>query len=121
LSSKQLWRDKLQSDLNEREQKYSAIAPNDIAADRDGAIRQVYAYLDGIKSAFADQKISIDEMSVIAQSAANAKASLQAQGGPALQVLGNSIDGITRQISRGQWPQARSGLGNFEGSLPQRP
>ena len=121
LANKQTWRETLQNDLNSREQRYASLPATEIAADRDGAILQVYAYLDSIKAAFQDRKVSMAEMDTIAQLAANAKASLQAQGGPALQVLGNSIDGFTRQISRGQWPQAQNGIGNFEGSLPQRP
>jgi hypothetical protein len=121
LKNKQQLRDTLQANLNERERKYSSLPATEIASDRDGAILLVYAYLDIIKAAFQDQKVSLDEMNLIAQLAANAKASLQEQGGPGLQILGNSIDGLTRQISRGQWPQARSGIGNFEGSLPQRP
>ena len=82
---------------------------------------QAYTYLESVKVAFQDQKISINEMTLIAQLGANAKASLEAQGEPGLQILGTSIDGLTRQISRGYWPQARGGLGSFEGALPQRP
>ena len=121
LTNKQTWKDTLQNDLNNREQRYASLPATEIASDRDGALLLVYAYLDSVKAAFEDRRISMGEMDIIAQLAANAKASLQAEGGPALQILGNSVDSFTRQISRGQWPQVRNGIGNFEGSLPQRP
>jgi hypothetical protein len=121
LENKQIWRETVQSTLDSRENQFSAINPNEIAPDRDGAILQVYAYLDGVKAAFEDQKISPAELSQIAQLGANAEASLRDQGGPGLQGLGNAIDGFTRQISRGQWPQAKTGIGSFEAALPQRP
>jgi hypothetical protein len=121
LNSKRVWRDTLQSNLNERELKYTSFTPNEIAPDRDRAILQTYAYLDSVKIAFQDRKITVDEMTLIAQLGANAKASLQTQVGPGLQILSNSIDGLTRQLSRGQWPQAQGAIGSFEGALPQKP
>ena len=121
LNTKDTWRNSLQTDLNAREQKFTNFSPNEIASNPEGAISQVYAYLDSIRSALQDHKISSGEMSGIAQLGANAKASLKAQEGLNSQILESSIDGLTRQLSRGEWPQAQNGLANFEASLPRRP
>ncbi len=121
LKTKDAWRNSLQADLDSREKKFTSLSPNEIASDREGAILKIYAYLDRIKSALQDQTISSNEMSDIAQLGANAKASLKAQEEPDLQVLESSIDGLTRQLSRGEWPQAQNRLRNFEAALPQKP
>jgi DNA repair exonuclease SbcCD ATPase subunit len=115
------WVEKVQSSLQGREQEFLNLAPNDIAGNRNDAIHQVYTYLDAVKSAMGDKKIGRDEMQNIAQLGANAQASIQAQGGPGLQNLLGSISGLTSQLAKGQWPQARGGLGGFEASLPARP
>lgn len=120
LNSKQAWREGLQADMDARELLFTSLAPNNIAPDIDGAVLQGYTYLDNVKAAFADQVVTRSEMDQIAQLGANARASLGAQAEPGLQILGSSIDALTRQIARGQWPQARSGIGALETALPPR-
>lgn len=115
------WVDQVKTGIQDRQNQALSLAPTDIAGDRDGAIQQVYAYLDAVKQAMGDKKISFDELTQISQLASNAKASLQAHGGPGLQNLSSGIDGLTTQLARGEWPQARSGMDGFERSLPQRP
>ncbi len=115
------WVEQVQSSLQSREQDFLNLAPNEIAGNRNDAIQQVYDYLDAVKSAMGDKKIGRDEMLNIAQLGANAQAGIQAQGGPGLQNLLGSINGLTSQLAKGQWPQARGGLGGFEASLPSRP
>ena len=114
-------KDKLPAALAERENSFLNLAPTEIASDREGAILQAYTYLDSVKAAFEDRKISPDEMGQIAQLAANAKAGIDQGGGPLLQNFSGNIDGITRNISRGEWPTAQRNLGGFEASLPARP
>jgi Tfp pilus assembly protein PilP/exonuclease VII small subunit len=115
------WVDKVQAALQVREHSTASASPTEIAGDLDGAVQQVYAYLDAVQQALDDNKIGQSELTQIAQLAANAQASLERQGGPALRGLASSIDGLTRQLARGEWPQARNGLAGFETSLPQRP
>ena len=115
------FKDKFPAALQERENKFANLAPTEIASDRDGALTQVYTYLDSVKSAFADRKISPDEMGQIAQLGANARAGIDQGGGPLLKNFGGNIDGITRNLSRGNWPTAQRDLGGFEASLPSRP
>jgi hypothetical protein len=117
----QEFKDKLPATLQERENKFANLAPTETAGDRDGALLQVYTYLGSVKSAFADRKISPDEMGKIAQLAANAKAGINQAGGPLLKNFVGNIDGITRNLSRGNWPTAQRDLGGFEASLPSRP
>lgn len=69
----------------------------------------------------ADKKISPDEFSKIAQLGVKAKGSLQAGGGPELQGLSGSIDKLTSQLARGEWPAAGGSLDGFGRSLPTRP
>ena len=117
----QEYKDNLPAVLQERENRFANLAPTEVASDREGAILQVYTYLDSVKAAFADRKVSPDEMGQIAQLAANAKAGIDQSGGPLLQNFGGNIDGITRNLSRGDWPSAQRDLGSFEASLPSRP
>ena len=120
-SKAQEYRDNLPTVLADRENTFSNLAPTEIASDRDGAILQVYAYLDSVKAAFTDRKITPDEMENIAQLAANAKAGINQSGGPLLKNFSGNIDGITRNLSRGDWPSAQRDIGDFEASLPSRP
>ncbi len=117
----QEYKDNLPAVLEERENTFANLAPTEIAGNRDGAILQVYTYLDSVKTAFGDRKISPNEMGQIAQLAANAQAGINQSGGPLLKGFGGNIDGITRSISRGDWPSAQRDIGGFEASLPSRP
>jgi hypothetical protein len=117
----QEYKDKLPGTLDERENRFANLAPSEIAGDRDEAILQVYDYLDIVKAAFADRKVTPDELGQIAQLAANAKAGINQSGGPLLKKFEGNIDGITRNMSRGEWPTAQRDIGGFEASLPSRP
>ena len=113
--------EQFKSNLQDRENTFANMAPNEIAGDRSGTLNQLHDYLDAVKTSFGDRKIDKNEMFQIAQLGANAQASILANGGPQLQNFGGSIDGLTRQISRGEWPQAGHDLGGFEASIPSRP
>ncbi|NOY98771.1 MAG: hypothetical protein GXP40_06155 [Chloroflexi bacterium] len=115
------WMDEVHASMQAREEKMLSLAPTEVASDRAGAIQQMYDYLDTVKAALGDRQITPDELNRIAQLGANAQASIRAGGGPQLQNIGPSIDGLTRQLSRGEWPQAGRSLGGFEASLPSRP
>ena len=117
----QEFKDKLPEVLDERENNFANLIPTEVVSDRDGAILQVYTYLDRIKTAFQDRKISSTEMGQIAQLAADAKASINQSGGPRLRGFSGNIDAMTRNLSRGDWPSAQRDIGGFEASLPSRP
>jgi hypothetical protein len=95
-----------------------ATQPTQIASDRLGAIQSAITYVETTRSGLADGVVSAGELSSIAQAGANASASIQAHGGPQLQGVAGSIDGLTAQIARGELPQAKGGLDSIEASLP---
>ena len=113
--------EQVQANLQDREKTLANLAPSEVAGDLNGTLNQLHDYLDTIKTSFGDRKIDPTEMFQIAQLGANTQASILANGGPQLQNIGGSIDGLTRQISRGEWPQASRSLGGFEASIPSRP
>ena len=117
----QEWRTNLPSELEGRAANALAVPPNQVATDRLGALVSAFQYVDGTRGALSDNRITQSELANIAQLGANASASLEAHGGPQLQQRSGSIDGITQKIARGQWSQARTGLGDLERSLGSRP
>jgi hypothetical protein len=98
-----------------------AVQATEIATNRVEALQSAAQYVESVRSALADQYISPQELSAIAQSGANASAGLEAYGGAQLQNLVASIDALTAQLARGQWPQAQLNLGALESALPSRP
>jgi len=117
----QEWRTNLSSELDSRAANVLAVPPNQVATDRLGALVSGFQYVDGTRGALDDNRITQSELANIAQLGANASASLEAHGGPQLQQRSGSIDDITQKIARGQWSQARTGLGDLEKSLGSRP
>ncbi|MCP4142156.1 MAG: hypothetical protein GY755_18080 [Chloroflexi bacterium] len=113
--------EQVKTGLQDRENTFANMAPNEIAGDLNGTLDQLHDYIDTVKTSFGDRKIDKNELTQIAQLGANAQASILANGGPKLQGFGDSIDSLTRQISRGEWPQAGRDLGGFEASIPSRP
>ncbi len=111
----------VQTKLQEREDKFANISPTEIASGLPDTITQLHDYVEAIKTSFADRKIDLNEMTQIAQLGANAQASIRANGSSQLEHFGGQIDGLTRQISRGEWSAANRNLGGFEASLPERP
>lgn len=109
---------------NERENRANEVLtlpPSQVPANRLETLQGAVDYLDLVRNSLADDKITFDELSVIAQLGANVTAGFQANGGPAFQGFSGSLNDITAQIARGQLPQARSGLGNFATSLGSIP
>jgi hypothetical protein len=114
------WLTKVQGELETRASGALATQPTEIAADRQGALQSAAKYLETVRAGLADGKVSPAELTQIAQSGANASASIKAQGGPQLQALAGSIDGLTQQVARGELPQAKKGMDGLAASLPKR-
>jgi hypothetical protein len=115
------WTGKAQAGIEKRAAAALAVQPTQIATDRQSALQSAFAYLDVVRLAMTDNKITPAELSNIAQLGANASASLNAQGGPRLGRLSGSVNQITGQVARGQLPQAKADLGNLETLLGNRP
>lgn len=117
----QNWAKSLPADRDKRATAALGVKSSQIASDRQSAILSAFDYVDAVRQAMGDNKITKTELTQVAQLGANASASLKAQGGPALQQASGSIDKLTNQIARGQAPQAKAGLGSLEASLGARP
>ncbi len=116
------WTKTLPSELDQRVAAALAVVQNGEApADRLGAITSAYKYLDTVRAALSDKKVTQKELAGIAQAGANASAGLKAFGGPKIQGLAGSFSEITSKVARGQLPQVEGSLRSLEGSLPARP
>ena len=120
-AQKEAWKWQLQQEWEHRTSQALNMQPNAIAEDRAGAVQGAFDYLDTVRDALADDKLSPDELAHIAQLGANASAGLNARGGPQLQQLSGNINRITEQLARGQVTHARENLGALEGALGNRP
>jgi len=117
----QTWATTLQIDRDNRAQNVLSVQPDNIAGDLQSALANAFGFVDGIRFALEDNKLTKDELNGIALLGANASASLNAQGGPKLKGLSEQINSITTQLAKGQVPQAKNSLGNFEAILGNRP
>jgi hypothetical protein len=117
----QAWLQSLQAEMEALARNALAVQPNKVAADRQEALLSAFDYVDAVRQALGDNKLSQTELANIAQLGANATASLLAQGGPQLQALAGSFSDITGQLARGQVPQAQVNVGSLESALGTRP
>lgn len=118
----------LQLDQEGRLLDISQIQPNNIPTDRISSLQTAFEFLDAGKLAMGDNKLSLDELTALAQLGANAQAGFQSfggntgpAGGPDLSQFTGKFSEITGQLARGQMPQARGNLDTFERSLGDRP
>lgn len=117
----QAWSARLKTVTQLRVEQALAVQPQQRADSRKAAIQSAFAYIDSVRTAFADHKISQAELANIAQLGADAAASLDAQGGAQLAKLAGSVNAITAQIAAGQMQMAQANLANFQAALPALP
>ena len=114
------------------EEDISNLQPTNIPADQLATLQSAFDFLDAAKLAMGDNKLPHDELMNLAQLGKNAQAGFQKFGGVGslslpggrtldLTQLSGHFSEITTQFARGEMPQARQGLGNFEQSLGKRP
>lgn len=122
----------VKADQQGRVDAIAAIQPNNIPTDKLAALQSAFDFIDAANLAMGDNKLSRDELMNLAQLGTNAQAGFQkfsGAGGPGLPGGGNldfsqlsgNFSEITTQFARGQMPQARSGVGQFQTSLGKRP
>jgi len=119
----------LQSDQQNRMDQLAQIQANNIPTDRLTALQTGFQFVDFANSALGDGKMSRDELMNLAQLGANAQAGFQQFGGAGgagsntvdLNQFTGRFNEISAQFARGQTPQARGNLGEFESALGQRP
>jgi hypothetical protein len=114
------WFEKVQGELQRRTDVLGNLQPTQLAGDRQGAFNQAADYINSIKSALGDGKFSKGELDSILQMGVNASASLRNKGGIGADQFAGMIDGLNRNVARGEMPQIKSGLGSLEMSLPRR-
>lgn len=110
-----------EQDRETRVNEVANIKPDQVPADLQSTIREAFSFVDQARGALDDQKFSRDELNKLAQLGANVSAGFSKHGGLKMQDMSGKLSEITNQLARGDLPQARSGLGNFETSLGQRP
>ncbi|MFZ5916282.1 MAG: hypothetical protein ACOYZ7_05085 [Chloroflexota bacterium] len=115
------WLQTLQAELAARAEAALGVLPTQIPVDRLEAIRSTYGYIETVRGALGDNKVSQEELAAIAQAGANAVAGLQAHGGAQLQDLANTLDDITARIAQGQLPDIQALVAGLETALPPLP
>jgi hypothetical protein len=110
-----------QGGLQDRVAGVLAVQPDDVAADPQAALQGAFEYVDTVRQALGDDKVSDAELAQIAQLGANASAGLSVQGGPRLQPLLATIDDITGQVACGELAQATASLQRLEALLDSQP
>ena len=123
----------LQADQQGRVDQLSQIQPDNIPTDKIAALQSAFEFVDFANTAMGDNKLSRDELTNMAQLGKNAQSGFQQFGGTGGPGLGagradvdltqfsGKFDEITTQFARGQMPQARGNVGQFENSLGARP
>lgn len=116
----------LQADQQGRINQLSQIQANNIPTDKLSALQSAFSFVDAANMAMGDNKLSRDELLNLAQLGKNAQTGFQSFGGadvlgPDMTQFSGKFDEITTQFARGQMPQARGNLSQFESSLGSRP
>ena len=118
----------LQTEQQGRVDQLAQIQPNNIPTDKVAALQSAFEFVDFANTAMSDNKLSRDELTNLTQLGKNAQAGFAGFGGaggpgagPDLTQFSGKFDEITTQFARGQMPQARGNVGQFETSLGSRP
>jgi hypothetical protein len=99
------WESGFKGGLESRADKFINIQPDQVAGDRRDSLQLATDYRNEVRSILqGGGKITLFQMTRITQMGANASNSLRGVGGPEMQNLSSRIDGMTRQISRGELP-----------------
>ncbi len=118
----------LQAEQQGRVDQLAQIQPNNIPTDKITAMQSAFDFLDFANTAMSDNKLSLDELTNLAQLGKNAQSGFATFGGaggpgagPDLTQFSGKFDEITTQFARGQMPQARGNASQFESALGSRP
>jgi len=124
----------LQAEQQGRVDQLAQIQANNIPTDKITALKSAFEFVDFANAAMGDNKLSRDELTNLTQLGKNAQAGFQQFGGAGgggglgagradvdLTQFTGKFDEITTQFARGQMPQARGNVNQFETSLGSRP
>jgi hypothetical protein len=123
----------LQAEQQSCVDQLSQIKANNIPTDKIAALQSAFEFVDFANIAMGDNKLSRDELINLAQLGKNAQSGFQQFGGAGgggglgagradidLAQFSGKFDEITTQFARGQMPQARGNVGEFESLLGSR-
>lgn len=116
----------LQAEQQGRVDQLAQIQPDNIPTDKLAALQSAFSFVDFANNAMNDNKLSLDELTGLAQLGRNAQAGFANFGGaggqgPDLSQFSGRFDEIVNQFARGQMPQARGNVRQFESALGSRP
>lgn len=111
----------VQSELTKRANAALATKPTSAPTDLRSTIQSVNTYIEAVRTALTDSKISKSELQAISVAGANAIAGLNQFAGAQGQTVANAINTMTKQIARGEIPKAKSGLSALEQSARSLP
>jgi exonuclease VII small subunit len=113
----QEWSASAQAERDARAEAIANVQPDNAPKNFRESLQVTVDFMDAVKTSLADQKLSRDELDIIAQLGANASAGLQSFGDADFQQFSGGISQITNQLALGQIPHASAGLQSFELSL----
>lgn len=94
------------------------IQPQQMAADLPAALQMTRSFAEVAQRSLTDGSIDQNEILAIAQAGADASAGLKSFGGPQMQGMAGTIDGITSALARNDLPAARQGLDGLNAQMP---
>jgi len=109
-AASEAWRTAYQSAQTARTDAMLSPPPTNVTADPAAALQSVASFAQLGQSAMADNKITPEELTALAQQGANATASLNATGNPKMQDLSGMINGVTGMLAAGDIPAAQANL-----------
>lgn len=117
----QSWLKDTKTGRDDRANQYLSVKPDSVPTDLRSSLAAAFAFLDEVKFALGDKKITRDELVKISQLGANASAGMSQHGELQFQAVPSKINEIIGKLARGQVPHVRQGLGDFEKLLGVRP
>lgn len=110
------WAKTVQTELDNRANAALNVQPNNVPTDLKGAVANVNTYIDTVRNATGDNKISKTELGAISQAGANANAGLSKFGGTEFSGLSTAINTTTKQAARGETQKAKASLSGLDTS-----
>lgn len=115
------WAVQAQGESEQRTQAIQEMKPDNTPADLKATLQMAFDFVDQIRGALGDNKLSRDELNRIGQLGANLSAGFEKHGGPKFDGFSGKVKEITNQLARGKVPHAKRGLDDFERGLGARP
>ena len=110
------WSTAEKADIQKRANAALATKPTNIPTDLRGTSQSVTTYIDTVRTALGDNKVSKTELSAISVAGANAVSGLNKFGGTQFQGLSTTINNTTKQLALGETQKAKTSLAGLDQS-----